>query len=62
MAKGKLTEMLACLPELRGVGIAMLDGGFGLKVNLETETTVPIPSEIDGVPVVVEVVGGIQPR
>lgn len=60
-AKNRLAEMLACVPELRGVGIAVLDGGFGVKVNLASETAFAIPNEIDGVPVLIAVIGGITP-
>jgi hypothetical protein len=61
LAKPKLTALLDCVPQVVGIGIAALDGGFGLKVNLESEvTTVEIPDEIDQVPVITEVVGRIN--
>lgn len=60
-AKPKLAAVLEGLAELRGLGIAVLDGGFGLKVNLSKPAESPIPSEVDGVPVIVEVVGGTSP-
>lgn len=60
-AKAKLALLLDGLPELRGLGIAVLDGGFGLKVNLEAATSFPIPPDVDGVPVIVAIVGPICP-
>lgn len=60
-AKAKLAALLESLPELQGLGIAVLDGGFGLKVNLETATPFEIPPDVDGVPVVVAIVGRICP-
>jgi hypothetical protein len=63
VAKRKAIELLAEIPELRGIGIApLIGGGFGLKVNLLRATEgVQIPAEIDGVPVIVEIVGPVRP-
>jgi hypothetical protein len=62
-AKETLAATLECLPELRGLGIALLDGGgFGVKVNVSVPTAAAIPAEVDGVPVVVEIVGEISAR
>jgi hypothetical protein len=61
-AKQMLRERLADLSELRGIGIAVLDGGYGVKVNLLCQTETLIPAEINGVPIVIEVVGRIVPR
>jgi hypothetical protein len=58
-AKAKLALLLEGLPELRALGIMRMDGGFGLKVNLETATLFPIPADVDGVPVIVTIVGPI---
>jgi hypothetical protein len=47
-----------------GVGITRLDDGYAVKVNL-TEPPAPgveVPAVIDGVPVLVEIVGIIKPR
>ncbi len=61
-AKAKLAVMLKGLPELSAIGIAILDGGgLGVKVNLLRRTDHRIPEEIEGVPVVIEVTGGISP-
>ena len=59
-AKERLSEQLTGLPELRGIGIAILDGGFGVKVNLLRAVGEDVvPGEVDGVPVIVDVVGPI---
>lgn len=61
-AKNALAAALARLPELRGIGIALMDDGFGVKVNLSREVPAgTVPSDVDGVPVVVSVVGTVQP-
>ena len=60
-AKPKLVAMLQDIPEVRGIGIAILNGGFGLKVNLASEVDRVIPSVIDGVPVMTAIVGAIGP-
>jgi len=56
-AKAKLRARLAGLPELRGIGIAFLPEGCGVKVMLERlPDALVIPEEVDGVPVVVEII------
>lgn len=60
-AKRRVAELLADLPELEGVGVTFLDDGFAVKVNLRRmPSSCDIPAEIDGVPVLVEVVGPIR--
>ena len=46
-------------PEVTGVGITRTNGGWGLKVNLARPSRKKFPEEVDGVPVVVEVVGEV---
>jgi hypothetical protein len=58
-AKEKLREQLANLPELRGIGIAMLEGGYGVKVNLLRQPETLIPEDIDGVPIVTDIIGRV---
>lgn len=59
-AKERLRERLAGLAELRGLGIAVLPGGYGVKVNLLCELPPGVvPDEVDGVPVVIDIVGHI---
>jgi hypothetical protein len=61
-AKLKLRERLGKFPELRGIGIAALDGGYGVKVNVSRIPLSPeIPDDVDGTPVIVDVVGDIRP-
>ena len=61
-AKEILKARLLGLAELRGIGIALLDEGFGVKVNLSCEPAgVIVPDDVDGVPVIVEIVGTIEP-
>jgi hypothetical protein len=47
-----------------GVGITRIDGGYGVKVNLDAPPApdTELPDAIDGVPVRVEVVGKIRKR
>lgn len=61
-AKQTLAPKLAALPELRGIGVAVLDCGFGVKVNLSRPVAAGVvPDDVDGVPVIVDVVGEIRP-
>lgn len=61
-AKQKLRERLAGCPELRGIGIATLSGGYGVKVNLSSAPAPGlVPDDVDGVPVIIDVVGAISP-
>lgn len=60
-AKAKLSRILGKSVDVVGVGIAKRESGYVLKVNVgrmpEGQT---LPSEVDGVPVVFEVVGAIR--
>ena len=60
-AKVKLAAALVGRPELRRIGIAVLDCGYGVKVNF---TPLPadfaVPSDVDGVPVIINIVGTIR--
>jgi hypothetical protein len=63
-AKAEVLTRFAGLAQLNGVGITRVGSGFGVKVNL-AEALGPgteLPEEIDGVPVVVELVGRITKR
>ena len=56
-AKAVLRAQLAGLPELRGLGVAFLEEGYGVKVLLDRlPAGVVIPEEVDGVPVVIDTV------
>ncbi|MGA8808798.1 MAG: hypothetical protein WB973_13060 [Thermoanaerobaculia bacterium] len=58
-AKTKIADLLQDETEVCGIGIATLDGGYGVKVNVTAAARLNIPDEVDGVPVVVMVVGEI---
>jgi hypothetical protein len=60
-AKQRLAERLHGVANVRGIGIAVLDGGYGVKVNfaMRPEAGV-VPDDVDGVPVVVDVIGSIR--
>ncbi|MDY3559535.1 hypothetical protein R5W23_000528 [Gemmata sp. JC673] len=61
-AKPRAQEVFGALAEVVGIGITRVADGYGLKVNLRTPlpTDTVTPTEVDGVPVRLEVVG--QPR
>jgi hypothetical protein len=64
-AKAKVTKLVGKHPDVNGIGVARIGGGYGVKVNLLKGTLADrVPGEIDGVPVRVETVGRItrQPR
>ncbi len=60
-AKQKTLLALEGRAEVNGVGITRVGAGYGVKVNLAVAPsgTAALPEEVDGVPVVVEVVGRI---
>ena len=60
-AKAKALKSLSAL-ESAAVGITRIGGGYGLKVNLEKEPKSSLPSEVDGVPIRLEVVGRVRKR
>ena len=63
-AKQEAQKVFGRLGEVVGVGITRVDGGYGVKVNLRREPAAgsEIPSEVDGVPVRMAVVGPIHKR
>jgi hypothetical protein len=63
-AKSKAAQIFSKLAEVNGVGITRVDEGFGLKVNLSgpPETSESWPTEVDGIPVAVEVIGPLVKR
>jgi hypothetical protein len=60
-AKAILLTLLEDLPELRGIGIAVLEDGFGVKVNLSRPTARIVPLDVNDVPVIIDIVGTILP-
>ena len=59
-AKAKALETLAGRCELSSVGITRSGGRYAVQVNLEHEPEEALPSEIDGVRLVVKVTGPIR--
>ncbi len=61
-AKAKALATFRRLGSVAGVGIAPMDGGYGIKVNLTREPArgTALPDRVDGVPVRVEVVGSVH--
>lgn len=54
-AKAKIKNLLQGTPEVFGWGITTLpDGRYAVYVDVTADPANPIPSEIDGVPVVVK--------
>lgn len=61
-AKAKLAAIADRLDGVQGVGITRTGAGCAVKLNLAARPETDVPAEIDGVPVVVEVVGRIRKR
>lgn len=61
-AKSRVLDLFARLVPVVGVGVTRVDGGYGVKVNLQAQppSGVTLPGDVDGVPVRVEVVGTIR--
>lgn len=61
-AKGKAKGLFPKEARVCGVGLTRRGGRYCVKVNLETEPgpEVHLPEEVDGVPLVVTVVGKIR--
>ena len=60
-AKSKAIDLLSRHLEVVAVGITRVDDGYGVKVNLSKALSpqVSVPPDIDGVPIVLTVVGRI---
>jgi hypothetical protein len=63
-AKRSALRRFEKLGKVTGVGITRVDGEYALKVNLSepVEPGTELPTDIDGVPVRVEVTGTIRTR
>ena len=63
-AKHKVLQLTAGAEQVNGVGITRVGNSYAVKVNLADQPTddFELPSEVDGVPVLVEVVGKISKR
>jgi hypothetical protein len=61
-AKSALAARLSTEPGVVGVGLARGDGGYVVKVNLvDPGVARRVPGDVDGVPVVTEVIGVVRP-
>lgn len=60
-AKAALAARLGDHPAVRGIGVARSGDGYAVKLNLAERSPrgLAVPDVVDGVPVVVEVVGRI---
>ncbi|MBE7158468.1 MAG: hypothetical protein INR62_08565 [Rhodospirillales bacterium] len=63
-AKKRAASVFKSFAPVAGVGLTREKEGYGLKVNLQTspQGREPLPTDVDGVPVRVEVVGRIEKR
>ena len=63
-AKTKAAQIFSKVAGGNGVGITRLDEGYGLKVNLSSppEQSELLPTEVDGIPAAVEVIGSVVKR
>lgn len=63
-AKVKAGSVTAGHSEVVGIGITRCGEGFAVKINLRGVTAKPadLPGELDGVPVLYEIVGTIRAR
>lgn len=59
-AKAHLLQQLAGAPGVNGVGLTRRRGEYLVKVGLVAAAGCDVPAEVDGVPVVVEVVGAVR--
>jgi hypothetical protein len=63
-AKRATQARLEAAGQPAAVGITRVDGEYAVKVNVTTgqDTDTSVPARIDGVPVLVEVVGTVRKR
>ena len=61
-AKLKAVAAFRSLVPMPSVGLTRIENGYGLKVNLERASGSPLPTEVDGVPVRIEIVGKTKKR
>lgn len=60
--KKKAAALVGDAATVVGVGLTGRDGSFAVKVNLQAAAKSDLPNEVDGVPIVYEVVGSISAR
>jgi hypothetical protein len=63
-AKAMVLDLLGDNEVVNGVGVTRLEDSYAVKVNLsrEPDADLTIPGDVDGVPVMWEVVGRISSR
>lgn len=59
-AKAAALSRFGSVAGVNGIGLSRRGGGYALKINLESELDVEIPDRIEGVEVIVEVVGKLR--
>lgn len=59
-AKEAVASALKHVRFVTGIGIAVTDDGYEVKVNLERPSKAALPATVEGVPVRYEVVGKIR--
>ena len=61
-AKRELRRILADAPAYCGIGITVVGERYAVKVNFRgSPVGVELPEELDGVPVVIDIVDGVEP-
>lgn len=61
-AKSALATRLAAVPGVVGIGLARLERGYVVKVDLtDAAAAARVPQDVDGVRVVTEVIGAVRP-
>jgi hypothetical protein len=60
-AKAEAVRRCAAIGAVTGVGLTRVGGSYAVKVNL-SRSAEGVPTEIDGVPVTVEVAGPVRAR
>jgi hypothetical protein len=61
-AKSALSQRLAAVPEVVGIGLARRGAGYVVKVDLaDPGAAGRVPGDVDGVRVVTHVVGVVRP-
>lgn len=64
LVKPKATEAVRPLADVVGAGLTMVDGSYAVKINLRAAApaTAALPTTIDGVKILYEIVGTLSRR